>query len=110
VSKTKKQSTVNLADFMAADDEKFQIRVEQGGKTFVISPAHILPDDRYQELVALDDDDIVGIARVSIDDYDGFVAAGGRAWAVHKILKAAVEGTLAEQEASPGESEASEVS
>lgn len=67
-------------------DEKAQ-PVQAGDKTFWIKPPELLTDEDFQAFTAANDsNDIVAQARLVVDDYDGFVAAGGSAILLAQIL------------------------
>ena len=76
----------------------------------MIRPVHLLSDDEMAALMATDDSDLVAQARIIVDDYDGFVAAGGSAMLVHEIVKREAVKTEVEQGVSPGESVGSSTS
>lgn len=98
---------VNLDQLKQAIADADAIPVEAGGRTFIIRPPHLLSDDEYQQLMAADDDDLVAQARMMVDDYDGFTAAGGSALLVTEIVKRSVADIKDEQGVTPGESEGS---
>jgi len=98
---------VNLDQLKQSIADADAIPVEAGGRTFIIRPPHLLSDEEYQRLVDTDDTDMVSQARIMIDDYDGFTAAGGSALLVAEIVSRAAAAAKDEQGVTPGESEGS---
>lgn len=101
-----------MADPIPFDLDSFKAEIRRdksrpiitGGKTFWLQPPELLTDEQYAAIQASDDADLVGQARVMIDDYDGFVAAGGSAMLLVQIVKKLdaerTGGDLGESEAS----------
>ncbi len=77
-----------------------------GGRTFHTTVPELLTDEEFASMqAALDGEDLVAQARCMIDDYDGFVAAGGSAMLLVEFvrsLKGDDEGDLGEGGASSG--------
>ena len=107
MSKRYKVPPVDLADYKAKKAEEGAIPIRANGSTFYVRPVECLTDDEYFSYSKAKGDDIVGQARIMIDDYDGFVAAGGSAMLLLSIVKDHVERVAAEQGVDPGESPAS---
>lgn len=98
MSKRHKHPPVNLADFKAKKAEEGQIPVIAGDRTFYIKSPLTLSDDDFRTLTS--GDDPIASARLLVDDYDGFVAAGGSAALVGAIVNDVDD--LGEDEASSG--------
>jgi hypothetical protein len=98
---------VNIDQLKQAIVDADAIPMEVGGQTFILRPPHLLSDEQFAALNAADNADLVAQARIMVDDYDGFTAAGGTAMLVMKVIEDAVAEKEAEQGASPGESEGS---
>lgn len=84
MSKRHKIPPVNLADFKAKKAEEGQIPVDTGGRVFYIKSPLTLSDDDFRTLTT--GDDPIASARLLVDDYDEFVAAGGSAALVGAIV------------------------
>ncbi len=98
---------IDLDTFKTAIEDADAIPVLAGDRTFVIRPPHLLTDEQFAALKASDDDDFVAQARIMVDDYDAFCAAGGSALLVAKIIEDAAAEKVAAQGADLGESEGS---
>ena len=105
-----KYAPINLSDFKAKIAEEDAIPVIAGDRTFYIRPVHLLTDAEFKAMQDSDDNDIVGQARLLVDDYDAFVAAGGSAVLVEAIIKAAAKQHAADQGVDSGGSGASSTS
>jgi hypothetical protein len=110
MSKRHKIPPINLSDFKDKLEVEGKIPVIVGDLTFYIKPPTLLTDDEYRTLRSLDDDDLISQARLMVDDYDGFVAAGGSAMIVNQIVAEAALTQTSEQGVGPGESGASSTS
>ena len=97
---------VNIDQLRQAITDADAIPIEAGGRTFIIRPPELLSDDEYAQLKA-DEGDITAQARIMVDDYDGFVAAGGSAMLLGRIIGDAEREKEAAQGKSSGESEGS---
>ena len=105
---------VKLADFKKKLEEEHSLLIEApDGKKFRYRGPELLSDDEFKSMVELEKSDdpasAIEVARIMVDDYDGFVAAGGSTAILMEIVQAeshrrAGEGEDAED---PGESEAS---
>jgi hypothetical protein len=98
---------VNIDQLKQAIVDADAIPMEVGGKTFILRPPHLLSDEQFAALNAADNADLVAQARIMVDDYEGYAAAGGSAMLVMKVIEDEVARKAAEQGASPGESEGS---
>jgi hypothetical protein len=98
---------VNIDQLRQAITDADAIPLEAGGRTFIIRPPELLSDDEYAQLQAADEADITAQARIMVDDYDGFVAAGGSAMLLGRIIGDAEREKEATQGKSSGESEGS---
>lgn len=104
-----------MADNAPIDVDQFidNLRLERGrelrlsGKVFHLVPPELMSDEAYEQFAEIDDADVIAQARLMIDDYDGFVAAGGSAMILCQIVAKIAEDEQAEQGATPGESAAS---
>lgn len=79
--KSRKAPIVNLADFKKKLEEEHSLVIRTEGGDFRYRGPQLLTDDEMARMVALekseDADAAVEVARIMVDDYDGFVAAGG---------------------------------
>lgn len=98
---------IDLDQFKEAITAERGIEVIAGGKTFRILPPELLSDTDFKTMQTVDDGDVIGQARLMVDDYDGFVAAGGSAMIVTELVRRADEANRAKQGADSGESGAS---
>lgn len=73
------RAPINFDEFKAKIAAESGREITAGGKTFHIVPPELMTDEQYAAFTSTDDADLVGQARLMIDDYDGFVAAGGSA-------------------------------
>ena len=107
MSKRFKRPPINFQDFLDRKEVEDSIPVELGGRVFVIRPAHLLNDDEFRRLVATEDPEEV--ARITMRDYDDFVAAGGSAAGLMALMEEEQKRREAEaaQGADAGESGAS---
>lgn len=97
---------IDLAELKAKiHDDKAQ-PIVAGDRTFYVLPPELMSDEKYQQLQTLDDDDVIGQARLMIDDYDGFVAAGGSAMLLAMVLDQMAEAP-GDEGTTPGEGGAS---
>lgn len=96
---------INLDQLREAIRAEEGIPIEAGDQTFWIRPPEILTDEELKQIRASDDPEV--IARVTVDDYDGFVAAGGNLVLLGVIIDARGRQVKAEQGVAPGESSAS---
>lgn len=96
----------DLDSFKAKLQNERSRAVTIGGKTFHTTVPELLTDGQFNDLQqALGTDDVVAQARCMIDDYDGFVAAGGSAMLLVEFIRsldADGVGDLGEGEASSG--------
>lgn len=98
---------IDLDEVKRAIREADAIVVTTGGKQFTILPPELMSDDQFEALQeALKGEDMVAQARCMVDDYDGFVAAGGSAMLASKLMGDAEKAKKARGDDS-GESEAS---
>lgn len=98
---------VDLADFKARKAVEGAIPIVAGDRTFYIQPPELLSDDDWLRLQEVKGRDLVAQARLLLDDYDDFVAAGGSAVLLLSIVKDHALARSAEQGVEPGGSVAS---
>lgn len=101
---------VNLADFKAAKAEEGSIPIVADGRTFYVRPILTMSDEDYLAFRKVKGADIVAQARLMMDDYDAFVAAGGSAALLLAIVKEHADQITSVQGLDPGESGASTTS
>lgn len=92
---------VNLSAYKAEKRDKDSIEIEtDDGDVFVIDPPSLWPDS-VAELAK--NQDLQGIARALLGDarFDEFVAKGGSATIISKIVEEELGGTVPESSASP---------
>ena len=77
-----------------------------GGKTFHLLTPELLSDEQYDAFQAADENDIPTIASLIVDDYAGFIAAGGTAIGLSLIVAEMMKDDD-EQGTTPGEGGAS---
>lgn len=99
---------INLDQLREAIAAERSIEIEQGGRTFHVRPIELMSDEETRAL--RDTDDEVEAARLMMDDYDGFVEAGGNVVLLGMILDARSGQVLRRQGVTEGESAASSVS
>jgi hypothetical protein len=105
MSQRYKMPPIDFEDFRDTYDREHSVPVKLGGKVFTIKAPELLSDEQYRTLEGSEDPEV--IARLLIDDYDEYVAAGGTA-----ILAGVIMAQQAEERAkvlggSLGESAAS---
>lgn len=115
--KSRNAPVVKLADFKKKLREECSIVIEaEDGTRFRYLGPELLTDDQLKAMLALEKSDDpaaqLDVARIMMDDYDGFVAAGGSFAVVQAIVEQEQKrrrGELEddEDEAAPGESVAS---
>lgn len=108
MSKRYKMPPVNLQDYKDKLALEGSIPIDTGDRVFYMKPIELLTDDQYKALDTEEDPAVVG--SWLMDDYDDFVAAGGSAQLLLKILydyRIAEAVSAGEQGATPGESGAS---
>lgn len=98
---------VDLADFKARKATEGAIPIVADGRTFYVRPPELMTDGEYVRMQEVKGADIVAQARLMMDDYDDFVAAGGSAVLLLGIVKEHAEARTAEQGVDPGGSVAS---
>ena len=104
-----------MADPFDLDALKTKIETERSrpitfaGKTFHLIPPELMSDEDYEKFTAADDDDMLALAPLMLDDYEGFHAAGGSAILLAQAIKAIQEEPAApgDEGSTPGEGAAS---
>jgi hypothetical protein len=81
------RAPINLEQFRQKLEAESLLRIDAGGKMFNVRTPELLTDEEYETLIVNGDGDLVAQARAMVDDYDGFVAAGGSALLLAAILK-----------------------
>lgn len=104
-------------DDFVAEQETQKIPFDVQGKTFHIIPPELMSDDDatvFYDLMGKSDhqgQDLINLARVIIDDWDGYAAVGGTAGRLVAYMTAVAEArdadTKAEQGVDEGEGAAS---
>jgi hypothetical protein len=83
---------VNLADFKKKLVEEHSVIIRTDEGDFRYRGPELLTDDEMRRMVELegstDPAAVLEVARIMMDDYDGFVAAGGSTAVLMKIISA----------------------
>jgi hypothetical protein len=92
MSKSRTAPVVNLADFKKKMTEEHAMVINLGdGVTVRYRGPELLSDDEMTRMVELekakDPASVVEIAKIMVDDYDAFVAAGGSAMMLMEMVK-----------------------
>lgn len=102
---------VNLSDFRKKLEEEYSLVIRTEAGDFRYRGPELLSDDEFERMVALEKSDdpasAIEVARIMVDDYDGFVAAGGSMTVLMEIVQAEKAKRAGEDEADAGESGAS---
>ncbi len=108
MSKRHKIPPVNLQDFKDKLYKDGAIPVVTDAGTFYIKPPELLTDADWDTFSKSDDEMVQ--AKLLVDDYDGFVAAGGSAILVGVLIEEQAKADKQEQGADQGEEGASSAS
>lgn len=101
---------INLDEFKAKVQEDLGFEIQAGDRTFRIIPPQLMTDEnatefqRLQQAEAQGEDSPEAVARLLVDDYDGFVAAGGSAMLLLHIFQTKLAERAKGQGAAVGES------
>lgn len=109
MSKRYKNAPVNFLDFLDTKERENTLPITVGDKTFHLYSREHLSEAQFQALMATEEtaEGSIETCRILLDDYDGFIAAGGTTAGLLTIIEDRASGTLAEQGVSVGESGAS---
>lgn len=95
MAKNRKAPIVNLGDFKKKLEEEHSVVIDTDAGKFRYKGPALITDDEMKEVRKLeksdDDDKDVKVARIMLDDYDGFVAAGGSLGVLGAIIEAEQE-------------------
>lgn len=90
--KSRKAPIVNLADFKKKLEEEHSLVIRTPDGDFRYRGPQLLSDDEMLRMTALEEseepDAAVEVARIMVDDYDGFVEAGGSLTILMEIVAA----------------------
>lgn len=101
---------INLDEFKAKVQQDLGLEIQAGDRTFRIIPPQLMSDADAAEFQRLQQAEERGetapeaVARLLVDDYDGFVAAGGSAMLLLHIFQTKLAERAAGQGAAVGES------
>lgn len=108
MSKRHPHPPVNFQDFLDRKGREGLVPIVVGDKTFHLKPMELFTDDELRRFTAAEDsDDFFAVAEIILDDYAGFIDAGGTVAGLTALMGEIAEGTYEDQGADPGESEAS---
>ena len=116
MAKKRTAPVVKLADFKKKLEEEHSLLIEvEDGKKYRYRGPELLTDDEFVRMAELEKSDdpasAIEVARIMMDDYDGYVAGGGSMTLLMEIVDAEVKRRAAEEDdEDAGESEASSVS
>lgn len=85
-----------LTDYKQEKREAGGIEIEaDDGRVFKIDPPELWPDE-VLELINVESPDVIAVARLLLDDYEAFKAAGGSAVIVATLAREELGGSVPE--------------
>jgi hypothetical protein len=105
MSKRYTSPPVDFTDYLDTKERENTTPVTLGDKTFLLYSREHLSEDKFKELQNATEAEV--ICRIMLDDYDGFIAAGGSTPGLLSLIEDIAEKRAAGQGLSVGESGAS---